>query len=124
MNMSMEISLNKCNNKQLIFIIDKLYQSLSLICEECVEKSKYHINSQNTIEEIRKHFNVLNDLQWHSNYFVDSIRCQMGDISVKELRKIMGLENEKENNQKCIVCRCEVEGNLKVCNKCASEYEF
>jgi len=124
MNMSMEISLNKCNNKQLIFIIDKLYQSLSLICEECVEESKHHINSHNAIEEIRKHFNVLNDFQWHSNYFVDSIRCQMGDISVKELRKIMGLENEKENNQKCIVCRCEVEGNLKVCNKCASEYEF
>ena len=121
--MSMEIALNKCNNKQLIFIIDKLYQLLGLICEECIEESKHHIDSKNAIEDIRKHINVLNDFQWHSNYFVDIIRSKMGVISVKELRKIMGLEVE-ENNQKCIVCGCEVEGNLKVCNKCASEYKF
>ena len=39
----------------------------------------------------------------------------------------MGLEieTEKENNQKCIVCNCDIkEENLKVCNKCASEYKF
>ena len=125
MNMSMEIALNKCNNKQLIFIIDKLYQSLSLICEECVEVSKNHIDNHNVIEEIRKHFNVLNDFQWHSNYFIDFIRCQMGDVSVKELREIMGLENKEESNKKCIVCDCDVEEeNLKVCNKCANEYKF
>ena len=127
MYMSMEIALNKCDNKQLIFIIDKLYQSLALISQECIEESKCHINSQNAIEDIRKHLNVLNDFQWHSDYFVDGIRCKMGEISVRELRKIMGLEieTEKENNQKCIVCNCDIkEENLKVCNKCASEYKF
>jgi len=125
MNTSMEIALNKCNKKQLMFIIDKLYQSLGSICEECVEESKHHIDSQNAIEEIRKHLNVINDFQWHSDYFVDEIRCQMGEISVKELRKIMGLENEEENDQKCIACGCYIEEeNLKVCNKCASEYKF
>ena len=124
MHMSMEIALNKCNYKQLMFIIDKLYQSLGSICKECIEESKRHIDSQNAIEDIRKHLNVLNDFQWHSDYFVDFIRCQMGEISVKEFRKIMVLEDEEENNQKCIACDCDVEGNLKVCNKCASEYEF
>jgi len=122
MHMSIEMALNKCNKKQLMFIIDKLYQSLGSICEECIEESKRHINSQNAIEDIRKHLNVLNDFQWHSDYFVDFIRCQMGEISVKEFRKIMGLETEKENNQKCIVCDCDK--NSKVCNKCASEYKF
>jgi len=87
MHMSMEMALNKCNNKQLIFIIDKLYQSLGLICEECIEKSKCHTNSQNAVEDIRKHLSVLNDFQWHSDYFVDEIRFQMGEISVKELWK-------------------------------------
>jgi len=124
MHMSMEISLNKCNKKQLIFIIDKMYQSLCSICEECIEESKRHIDSQNAIEDIRKHLNVLNDFQWHSDYFVDFIRCQMGEISVREFREIIGLETEEENNQKCIVCDCDVEENLKVCNKCASKYKF
>jgi len=125
MHMSMETALNKCNKKQLMFIIDKLYQSLGLICEECIEESKRHIDSKNVIEEIRKHLNVLNDFQWHSDSFVDEIRCQMGEISVKELRRIMGLETEEDNNQKCIVCDCDIkEEKLKVCNKCASEYKF
>jgi len=128
MHISMEMALNKCNKKQLMFIIDKLYQSLGSICEECVEESKRHINSQNAVEDIRKHLNILNDFQWHSDYFVEFIRCQMGEISVKEYREIMGLETEEENNQKCIACGCDIEEeNLKVCkvcNKCASEYEF
>ena len=125
MHMSMEMALNKCNKKQLIFIIDKMYQSLGLICGECVEESKCHTNSQDAIEDIRKHLNVLNDFQWHSDSFVDFIRCQMDEISIKELRKIMGLETEEENNQKCIVCGCDIEEeNLKVCNKCGSKYEF
>jgi len=67
---------------------------------------------------------VLNDFQWHSDCFVDKIRCQMGEISIREFRKIMGLEDEEENNQKCITCGCDIEGNFKVCNKCASEYKF
>ena len=92
MHMSMEIALNKCNYKQLMFIIDKLYQSLGSICEECIEESKRHIDSQNAIEDIRKHLNVLNDFQWHSDSFVDFIRYQMGEISVREFRKLMGLE--------------------------------
>ena len=54
MHTSMEMALNKCNKKQLMFIIDKLYQSLGLICEECVEESKRYTNSQNAIENIRK----------------------------------------------------------------------
>ena len=130
MHMSMEIALNKCNKKQLMFIIDKLYQSLGSICEECIEESKWHTNSQNAVEKIRKHLNVLSDFQWHSDYFVDFIKCKMGEISVKEYRKIMGLEeeeeeDEEENDQKCIVCDCYIEEeNLKVCNKCASEYKF
>jgi len=124
MHTSMEMALNKCNKKQLIFIIDKLYLSLFSICEECIEESKRHINSQNTVEDIRKHLNVLSDFQWHSDYFVDFIRCQMGEISVREFREIIGLETEEENNQKCIVCDCDVEENLKVCNKCASKYKF
>jgi len=124
MHMSMEMALNKCNKKQLMFIIDKLYQSLGSICEECVEENKRHTNSQNAVEDIRKHLNVLNDFQWHSDYFVDFIRCQMGEISVREFRKAMGLEI-KEEDQKCIVCDCDIkEENLKVCNKCASEYKF
>ena len=125
MNTSMEIALNKCNKKQLMFIIDKLYQSFGSICEKCVEESKCHTNSQNAVEDIRKHLNVLSDFQWHSDYFVDFIRYQMGEISVKEFRKIMVLEDEEENNQKCIACDCDIEEeNLKVCNKCASEYKF
>ena len=125
MHMSMEMALNKCNKKQLMFIIDKMYQSLFSICEECVEESKCHANSQNTVEDIRKHLNVLNDFQWYSDSFVDEVRFQMGEITVKELKKIMGLENEEENDQKCIVCDCDIkEEKLKVCNKCASEYKF
>jgi len=54
MHTSMEMALNKCNKKQLMFIIDKLYQSLGSICEECVEESKRYTNSQNAIENIRK----------------------------------------------------------------------
>ena len=125
MHMSMEIALNKCNKKQLMFIIDKLYQSLGSICGECVEESKCHTNSQNAVEKIRKHLNVLSDFQWHSDYFVDFIKCKMGEILVREFREIMGLETEEENNQKCVVCGCDIEEeNLKICNKCTSEYKF
>ena len=126
MNMSMEIALNKCNNKQLIFIIDKLYLSLSSICESVknvLKKVSVILIVKMQLKIFVNILNVLNDFQWHSDYFVNFIRCQMGEISVKELRKAMGLETEEENNQKCIVCDCDVGGNLKVC-KCASEYKF
>ena len=83
--------LNELSKDQLIYLIEQFYHSQFLIGEVCVDESKYHISSEQAIQEIR---NYLYDMP--STYNVDNLKAQidmgMGKITVDEYRKILGLD--------------------------------
>ena len=83
--------LNELSKEQLIYLIEQFYHSQFLISEVCVEESKCHISSENSVQKIR---NCLYDMP--STYNVDNFKAQidlkMGKITVDEYRKVLGLD--------------------------------
>ena len=83
--------LNELSKDQLIYLIEQFYHSQFLIGITCVEESKYHIPSEQAIQEIRKY---LYDMP--NTYNVDNFKAQIdlkiGKITVDEYRKIVGLD--------------------------------
>lgn len=47
-------NLNACSKEQLIFLIDKYYNSMCNISEICVSESKKHISSEKAVNKIRE----------------------------------------------------------------------
>ena len=83
--------LNELSKDQLIYLIEQFYHSQFLIGEACVDESKQHILSEQTIQEIRDY---LYDMP--NTYNVDNFKAQIdlkiGKITVDEYRKILGLD--------------------------------
>ena len=83
--------LNELSKDQLIYLIEQFYHSQFLIGETCVEESKQHISSEKAVKEIRSY---LYDMP--STYNVDNFKAQidmgMGNITVDEYRKTLGLD--------------------------------
>lgn len=82
--------LNNCSKEQLIFILKKYERALHLISELCVEESKQHIDSDKSVDEIRKKLSVLNEI--HYLDMQNNLDLLMGKINIKEYRKRIGLE--------------------------------
>ena len=85
--------LNELSKSQLIYLIEQLCHSQFLIGEVLVDKSKWHIESDEAIDKIRKYmYNMpsMNDAAELKAY----IDMQIGKITVTEYRSIMGFADE------------------------------
>lgn len=74
---------------ELIFLLNKMERSMSLICETCVEVSKSHIDAENAVKDIRKYIYFLPDAFDLENLKLD-MQIRMGTITPEEARKIYG----------------------------------
>ncbi len=84
-------NLNNLSKEQLIFLIEKFYDSYYRIGNICVEESKNHIGTQEALNEVREslyHIPSLYDIEFLKTY----IDMEMGKISVEEYLKCIGLE--------------------------------
>ena len=83
--------LNELSKDQLIYLIEQYYHSQFLISEVCVEESKCHISSENSIQKIRSYLYNL-PKTYNETDFKALIDMKMGKITVEEYRKILGLD--------------------------------
>ena len=84
-------SLLKLPNEYLIYLIDKMDRSLSIIGEICVEESKMHIGSDDAIDSIRNNIYQMPNLYniEETKAFID---MDTGKITTQEFRKMMGFD--------------------------------
>lgn len=89
-----EESLNVCSKEQLIFLIDKYWNSMCNIGEICVNESKMHISPEKAVNKIREELGLL-DLPFSSNSerFLAFIDYKMGKNNMSEYRKRLGLDD-------------------------------
>lgn len=84
-------TLSELSKEQLIYLIEQLDHSLSLISETCVSESKGHIESKDAIQTIRNHIYFL-PCSSNPAKLSDYIDMKIGKISIEEYRKIIGLD--------------------------------
>ena len=83
--------LNELSKEQLIYLIEQYYYSQFLISEVCVEESKCHISSENSVQKIRSYLYNL-PKTYNVTDFKALIDMKMGKITIEEYRKILGLD--------------------------------
>lgn len=83
--------LNELSKEQLIYLMEQLYHSQSLISIVCVEESKLHIDSSEAVDKIRGYLYNMPSL-YDETETKAYINMKMGRISVPEYRKIMGFD--------------------------------
>ena len=92
MNMTRENKevLNQLSKEQLIYLIEQLKHSQSMIGEVCVDESKQYIPSEIAVDKIRE---CIYDMP--SLYDADKLKAyidmKMEKITVEEYRKVIGL---------------------------------
>ena len=79
------------SNEQLIYLIEQMYHSLTMICEVCVDESKCHIESEDAIRKIRDYIYDMPSA-YNETDLKAYIDMKMGKITPQECRKILGLE--------------------------------
>lgn len=87
----MKEALNQLTKEQLIWLIEQYWCCDFMICETCVEESKMHIHSAAAVEEIRQSLSELPNLR-RDDKLGAYIDFKMGKITVKQFRKILGLD--------------------------------
>ena len=83
--------LRELHTDHLIYLIEQLYHSQSLIGEVLVDESKQHIGPDRAIDKIRSHMYHMPDLH-NSSDTRAYIDMKMNKISIDEYRRIIGLE--------------------------------
>lgn len=84
-------NLMELSKEQLIYLIEKLYDSQKLISQTCIEESKLHIDTNEAINNIRGYI-------YHMPSMIDAVELKvfidmkMGKISVEDYRKIIGID--------------------------------
>lgn len=85
-------TLRQLSKEQLIYLIEQLCHSQFLISETCVDESKCHIDSDKAMDKIRGYI-----YHMPSIYNVEELKAyinmKMNKISIKEYRKIIGLDD-------------------------------
>lgn len=85
-------TLSQLSKEQLIYLIEQLDYSQSLIGAVCVDESKMHISSDRAVDKIRGYL-----YNMPSMYNVTNLKAyidmKMKKISVSEYRKIIGLDD-------------------------------
>ena len=79
------------SKEQLIYLIDQMRHSLCLIGETCVEESKLHIDSDEAVDKIRNYIYDMPSL-YNAIELKAYIDMRMGNLSIEEYRKFIGLE--------------------------------
>lgn len=87
-----EENLNACSKEQLIFLIDKYWNSLRSIGEICVSENKMHISSVRAVDDIRDNL-ISFPFSSNSENFLAYLDYKMGKINISEYRKILGVED-------------------------------
>ena len=80
--------LNELSKEQLIYLIDQLYHSQTLISEVCVNESKRHIDSDKAVDKIRDYLYRMPGL-YDATEVKAYIDMKLGKISDKEYRNIV-----------------------------------
>ena len=83
--------LSELSKEQLIYLIEQLNHSQFLIDTVCVEESKWHIDSDKAVDKIRDYLYSMPSL-YDADKLKAYIDMKMEKISVKEYRKIIGLD--------------------------------
>lgn len=83
--------LSELSKEQLIYLIEQLYHSQSLISCVLVDESKNHIDSDKAMDKIRGYMYDMPNL-YNATELKAYIDMKMKKISVKEYRKIIGLD--------------------------------
>lgn len=87
-------NLNVCSKEQLIFLIDKYWNSMYNIGEICVNESKMHISSEKAVNEIREELRLLDfPFSSDSERLLAFVDYKMGKINMSEYRKRLGLDD-------------------------------
>lgn len=83
--------LTTLSKEQLIYIINRMDHSFFMISETCVDESKRHISSANAVAQIR---NYIYDMPstYNEKDFKAHIDFEMGNITLQEFRRILGLD--------------------------------
>lgn len=90
-------NLENLSKEQLIYIIDQLYHLYFRVGEICLHVSKWDIDPQEAISDIRELCNNTQyDTKFRDKNFSDYINMKLGKITPAEYRKIV-LEINKEN---------------------------
>ena len=82
--------LNELSKEQLIYLIEKLNDSLCLIGEVCVDESKQHIESNKAVDRIREYIYHMPSL-YDSKELSAYIDMKMEKISVEKYIRIIDL---------------------------------
>lgn len=91
MNYFLQEILYELPKEQLVYLINRYYNSMLYIGEICVNESKMHISSEYAVNQIRRCIYTLpmmSDIEEIKNY----LDWEMGNISTEEYRKILGLD--------------------------------
>lgn len=91
-----EENLDACSKEQLIFLIDKYWNSICNISEICVNESKIHTSSEKAVKGIREELAKLEfkiPFGHTSDWFSAFIDYKMGKIKTSEYRKRLGLDD-------------------------------
>lgn len=83
--------LLELSKEQLIYLIEQLNHSQFLIGETCVRESKWELDSDKAVDRIREYIYHMPSL-YDSKELSAYIDMKMEKISVKEYRKIIGLD--------------------------------
>lgn len=83
--------LNQLSKEQLIYLIEQLKHSQSMIGEACVDESKQHISSEIAVDKIREYIYDIPSL-YDADKLKAYIDMKMEKITVEEYRKIIGLD--------------------------------
>lgn len=84
--------LSELSKEQLIYLIEQLTHSQDLISIVCVEESKWHIDSDKAVDKIRDYIYDMPSL-YDADKLKAYIDMKMEKISVKEYRRIIGLDD-------------------------------
>lgn len=90
MRKSIKRNLEKLDKEQLIYIIDQLYHLYFGVGEICLHVSKYDMDPQEAISDIRELCNNTQyDTKFRDKNFSDYINMKLEKITPAEYRKIV-----------------------------------
>lgn len=100
MRKSIKRNLEKLDKDQLIYIIDQLQSLYFGVGEICLHVSKYDMDPQEAISDIRELCNNTQyDTKFRDENFSDYINMKLGKITPAEYRKIvLEIDKGKDND--------------------------
>lgn len=86
--------LDELSKEQLIYLIEQMQHSMSLISCVCVDESKWHIKSDDAINKIRKYIYHMPSF-YNAEQVKNFIDMKMGKKTIREYRDFIGIETDE-----------------------------